>query len=90
MKAYQNYKACFSSWSWVCSRKSIGGKVMREDIILIVIAINATLLYFFAPDMDAGSALLAGAFASLLFFPIAMIEYLVIEWVFSFFEEEMY
>jgi len=27
---------------WVCSRKSTGGKVMREDILLIVIAVNAT------------------------------------------------
>ena len=63
---------------------------MREDILLIVIAINATLLYFFAPDMDIGSAVLAGAFASLLFFPIAVIEYLIIEGIFSFFEKEVY
>jgi len=61
---------------------------MRKDILLIVIAINATFLYFFAPDMDMGSAVLAGAFASLLFFPIAMLEYLIIAGVFSFFEED--
>lgn len=61
---------------------------MREDILLIVIAINATFIYFFAPDMGMGSAVLAGAFASLLFFPIAMLEYLVIEWFFSFFKED--
>jgi hypothetical protein len=63
---------------------------MREDILLIVIAINATFIYFFAPDVDVGSALLAGAFASLLFFPISVIEYLIIEGVFSFFEKEVH